>query len=353
LTATPPQAPSPLVVVRPARDDDLGELLGLAASLEGTLTSLPNDAGNLTARIETSLRSFDPRVRTPGPEYYLFVLEDTATGRVLGTSAVMARVGGFDPSYTYEVRRERYAHEPLGIDRQMEVLHLRREHKGPSEIGGLALHPDARARGLGRLASLSRFLFVAAHPHRFADRIIAELRGWLDDTGRSPFWEGVGRHFFDRDLATADMLSGIGNKAFIEDLVPRHPIYTALLPPAARDAVGRVHRDTEPARTLLAQEGFTYAEEVDIFDAGPVVRAQTAEIRTVREARRAAVARVVFGPPDVPVALVSNGALDFRACLCPVDEEGDGRVALWDRAARLLRVGEGDEVVVASARGEG
>ncbi|MEW6582993.1 MAG: arginine N-succinyltransferase [Actinomycetota bacterium] len=338
-------------MVRPVREDDLGALLTLAGSLEAPLTTLPSHAGNLEARVETSLRSFDPRIRTPGPEYYMFVLEDAAGGRVLGTCALMGRVGGFDPSYTYEVRRERSRHEPLGIRTDHEVLHLRREHKGPSEIGGLALHPDGRARGLGRLLSLSRFLFVHAHPQRFADRVIAELRGRVDAQGRSPFWEAVGRHFFQRDLAEADLLSGLGDKQFIEDLMPRHPIYTCLLPEEARQAIGRVHRETEPARALLDGEGFTELGEVDIFDAGPVLTAATAEIRTIRAARRAPVARLLPDPPQAPPVLLANGALDFRACIAPAPEGGDG-VDLWARTARLLGVAEGDEVTTAPLRGE-
>jgi arginine N-succinyltransferase len=337
-------------VLRPVREDDLGSLLLLAQSVQGTLTTLPSDAESLAARIDTSLRSFDPRVRSPGPEYYVLVLEDAETGRVAGTSALMARVGGFDPSYTFAVRRERFSHPPLGIDKEMEVLHLRREHKGPSEVGGLALHPSVRAAGLGRLLSLARFLLVYAYPHRFADHIIAELRGWVDPAGRSPFWEAVGRHFFDLDLAEADLLSGLGHKDLIEDLVPKYPIYAALLPPDARAALGRVHPESEPAHRLLQQEGFAEAGEVDVFDAGPVVQCPTQEVRTVREARRAVVAGLLREPPGAPAHLVANGRLDFRACAAALRERPDGTVELAARTSWLLEVGEGDEVTLAPLR---
>lgn len=347
-----PSPPPPLAVVRPVREDDLGALLDLAASLEGTLTSLPYDAGGLAARIETSLRSFDPRVRAPGSEYYMFAVEDTSTDHLVGCSALMARVGGFEPSYTYEVRQERHDHEPLGIARQMEVLHLRRDHRGPSEIGGLALRAAARGAGIGRLASLSRFLFVFAHPHRFAERVIAELRGWTDAQGLSPFWEALGRRFFACDLGEADRLSATADKAFIEDLMPRYPIYTELLPERARECIGRVHTATEPAKAMLEQEGFRYAGEVDIFDAGPVLHAPTASIRTVREARTETVSGVSAHPPEGPAMLVATGSLDFRACLTSL-HEGGGATVLWDRAARALRVGEGDEIVIAPPRGGG
>src|SRR5438046_10223693 len=111
------------------------------------------------------------------------------------------------------------------------------------------------------------------------------MRGYVDQTGRSPFWEAVGRHFFEFDFYRADVLCGLGEKQFIADLMPRHPIYLPLLRPEVQAVVGRVHHDTEPALALLRAEGFEPVNEVDIFDAGPLVRANVDEIRTIRQAR--------------------------------------------------------------------
>jgi arginine N-succinyltransferase len=217
-------------VIRPIRPDDLPQLMALAATISGGLTSLPNDAAFLEARINDSLRSFDPTIRKAGDEYYLLVLEDTATGELLGTSGVHARVGGFDPFYSYEIRHKTFAHEPLGIRKEVAELHLKKTHKGPSEIGSLFLRADARGGGRGRLLSLCRFLFMAAFPNRFDKHVLAEMRGFIDATGKAPFWESVGSHFFENDYYTADFLSGLGNKDFIADLMPEHPIYIMLLP---------------------------------------------------------------------------------------------------------------------------
>ena len=82
------------------------------------------------------------------------------------------------------------------------------------------------------------------------------------------------------------MLSGLGEKDFIRDLMPRHPIYATLLPPAAQAAIGRVHAEAEPAWRLLVNEGLAPGGEVDIFDAGPLLAATLATVRTVREIRR-------------------------------------------------------------------
>jgi arginine N-succinyltransferase len=305
-------------VLRPIRESDLPGLVALARGIAGGLTTLPPDESFLRDRIDDSLRSFSPKVRRAGAETYLFVLEDLATGALVGTSGIAARVGGFDPFYSYELRRERHHHAPLAVDREVGVLHLRQLHRGPTEIGSLYLAPEQRRGGLGRLLSLARFLFIGAFPDRFDDTVIAELRGYLDQRGLSPFWEAVGRHFFGHDFYTADVLSGLGNKQFIADLMPRHPLYVPLLAPEVQAVIGRVHHDTEPALSLLRAEGFSATTEVDIFDAGPQLRAAAASIRSIR-LRHTVHCRLGQPPAEAPPHLLANDALDFRALITPFD----------------------------------
>ena len=274
----PPSAPTSVepYVLRPGASRDLPALKRLLTTVIGGLTTLPNEDSFLEAKLQRSEASFAQKVKSPGAEQYFFVLEDARTRELVGTSGIMARVGGFDPFYSYQVKNERISHAPLGIERQMAVLHLKTSHKGPSEICSLFLHPKLRTSGLGRLLSLGRFLFMAAFPARFDAEVIAELRGFLDDENRSPFWDSVGRHFFQDDFHAADVLSGLGEKDFIRDLMPRHPIYIPLLPPEVQVVVGRVHRENR-ARQAPAARGGLHGEtdEVDIFDAGPLVRAET------------------------------------------------------------------------------
>ncbi|MFN8109622.1 MAG: arginine N-succinyltransferase [Thermoleophilia bacterium] len=334
-----------LYMVRPARPGDLDDLLRLAAALGSGVTTLPPDRGLLAGRIEDSVSSFGRHVRNAGGGWYLLVLVHP-DGHVCGTSAVVARVGGFDPYYTYEVRPEVHHHDPLGVHREVRVMHLVKEHKGPSELASLAVDPGLRTQGLGRLLSLSRLLLISAHRERFDDRIIVELRGYQDEAGRSPFWDSVGAHFFNSEFAEADFLSGLGNKDFIEDLMPRHPIYLDLLPERVRAAVGRPHEHSAPAMRMLEREGMVHRGAVDIFDAGPILSARVDELTTVRMHRRMRVA--ALGEPDRsgPRALVANGRLDFRATFCHVQLWGDDQVRLPVDAAHLLEVGIGDMVQV-------
>jgi arginine N-succinyltransferase len=331
-------------VIRPIRSDDLPQLQALVASISGGLTSLPNDPEFLEGRVNHSLRSFDPTIRKAGDENYLFVLEDTETRAVLGTSGIHARVGGFDPFYSYEIRHKTFAHEPLGIRKEIAELHLKKAHKGPSEIGSLFLRADARKGGLGRLLSLSRFLFMSAFPKRFDRHALAEMRGYSDANGRAPFWESVGRHFFEKDYHTADFLSGLGNKDFIADLMPEHPIYITLLPPEVQAVIGRVHPETEPALAMLKHEGFVETGEVDIFDAGPLVRVEIAKIRTVSASKLATIRSLLDAEPDAPSRLVANRTLDYRCCLASVAEQDDGSVSVSRATAAALGVAEGGTI---------
>ena len=334
----------PDFVLRPVEERDLSGLKGVATSITDGMTSLPPEESALEDLIHHSQRSFDYRIKKAGGDHYLFVLEECATGEIAGTSGIIARVGGFDPFYTYEVRRERFSHSPLGIDREMEVLHLKLDHKGPSEVGSLCLKPTFRRAGLGQLLSLARFLFMAAFPKRFDDRVIAELRGFTDEQGLSPFWEAVGHHFFSQTFGEADFLSGIGQKDFIRDLMPKYPIYAAMLPLAAQAVIGKVHRDAEPALRILLNQGFRKSDEIDIFDGGPLVIADRVDIKTVRDASSAQVSEIRPLKTD-SLNLLGHAALDFRACLAPVEPLDGANVAIEPRIAERLRVKIGSRVI--------
>lgn len=336
-----------MLIIRPICETDLTGLVGLAKSTGGGLTTLPPDKEFLAERIDNSLRAFSPRVRQPGGELYLFALEDTATGDLLGVSGIASRVGGFEPWYSYEIKPERLLHQPLKVDKEIPVLHLRQEHRGPSEICSLFLRADRRRGGAGRLLSLSRFLFIGTQRKRFTATIIAEMRGYIDQTGRSPFWEAVGRHFFPFDFYAADVLSGLGNKDFIADLMPRHPIYLPLLSAEVRTVVGRVHHESEPALALLLAEGFERTNEVDIFDAGPLIRAETDKVRTLRTARTARFKGPAELPVDATTWLLANSCLDFRATLGAVRENSDGTVSLAPDTATALNLAPGDKLTYA------
>ena len=338
-----------MVIIRPITPDDLDQLEHLATQVGFGLTTLPKDRELLKKRILRSHESFQKAATQPAGEAYLWVMEDLANGNLVGTSGIVSKVGGFDPFYAYKIKTSVHESKMLNVHKEIKVLHLVQEHSGPCDIGSLFLTPEYRKDGNGRLLSLSRFLFMAEHRSFFEPQVIAEMRGIVDEQGRSPFWEALGRHFFEIEYPTADYLSMV-NKKFIADLMPTHPIYIPLLPQAAQDVIGRVHKNTEPALHMLETEGFKPNGMVDIFEAGPILACARDEIRTVRESRRATVIQITDDPIESPPYVIGTTSLNFRACQGPLTVDPRGGVGLNHITAMALGVKTGDPVRFASMR---
>ena len=287
----------------------------------------------------------------------MFVLVDGAAGngggapeRVVGISAIEAAVGLKEPWYNYHVGTLVHASRALSASTPS-----RPRCSSPTTTPGTpscarCFSTMAFATGKnGVLLAKSRLLFIAEFAERFAPKIIAELRGRLTPEGRSPFWEGLGRHFFAMEYSTADYLTGIGQKSFIAELMPKHPVYVNLLPADARDAIGAVHADTAPARTMLEQEGFRYEGYVDIFDAGPTVECFRDNIHAVRQSQVLPVTLEEEDPvpdsltDDILWLVANRNFHDFRALVATAPARAD-RLPLKAYAAAALGVGEGDTV---------
>jgi len=340
-----------MLVLRPIHPDDLDQLMNLVTLTGFGLTTLPRDAELLRDRIIESQVSFERMTKRPRGETYLFVMEDLRTGKVIGTCGIVSKVGGFEPFYAYRVETSVHESEMLSVRKEIQKLQLVKDHNGPSEIGSLFLSPDYRRHNNGRLLSLGRFLFMAEHLQRFDPVVIAEMRGVIDDRGHSPFWDAIGKHFFDIDFPKADYLSMV-NKKFIADLMPTHPIYVPLLPPEAQAVIGKVHEQTSPALKMLQDEGFHFTGEIDIFEGGPVVSCQRDQIRTIRESRRAVIADVADDLPGSEDYVLCNIRKDFRVCKGIVEPIADGTIRLTSRTALSLNVKVGDTVRFAPIRAQ-
>ncbi len=332
-----------MLVVRPAGPADYPALMELAVLSGRGFTSLPEDEATLRARLELSQASFTGAVAPP-EAWYTLMLEDSGTGAIDGVAGVKASVGLKRPFFSFRVVTLAQSSPTLDMRFDHQALVLVNECAGWSEVGSLFLRPEKRKGGAGRLLAQSRYMLIGIEPQRFAEMVLAELRGWFDEDGACPFWDHVASKFFNLPFDEADLMSASTNGQFILDLSPRHPIYTGLLPEAARLAVGRVHRDGEAARAMLEREGFRYQGLVDLFDAGPTMGAPRDEIRTVKDARRLTVrlGDDAFGE----AALVSTADVGkFRAVRAPVLVDGEAAV-LSREAAEVLGVREGDLVKV-------
>jgi arginine N-succinyltransferase len=332
-----------MIIMRPVRYEDLDQLVHLGSLTGFGLSTLPADREYLEERVHESMRSFKHKARKPRGDVYLLVMEDLDQHRVIGTSGIVSKVGGFEPFYAYRIERQHLKSEVLKVDKEMQLLKLVTEHNGPCEIGSLFLHPDYQRRGLGRLLSCSRFLFMAEFPDLFESTVIAELRGDVDERGHSPFWEALGRHFFNVDFPKADYLS-MKNKKFIAELMPQHPIYIPLLPKEARAVIGEVNEKTVPALNLLHAEGFHKTDMVDIFEAGPIVGCRRDAIRTVRQSARGVVHEILSEEPDAPAGLISNTRYNYLACRGRVEPLNSNHVRISRPVAGALNLHMGDAI---------
>lgn len=332
--------------VRPIAHDDLAGVLALSERTGRGLTSLPANRERLAERIERSLASFDER-EEPSERYFMFALVDADTQSVVGISAVAAAVGLREPWYNFRVGTLVHASQALGVYTAVPTLFLANDHTGHTELASLFVDHAHRHGGNGPLVAKSRLLFIAEFARHFAPKVIAELRGRLDAEGRSPFWEGLGRHFFAMEYTAADYLTGLGRKSFIAELMPRHPVYANLLDAGARAAIGEVHDDTRPARAMLEQEGFRYEGFVDIFDAGPTLECYRDNIHAVRQSKLLPVeVRDVSADGSdggVPWLVGNRRFAGWRAILATAPARAEA-LPLRPAAAAVLGVASGDVV---------
>lgn len=309
-----------MFLIRRGKPDDVPTLLKLARMVH--FINLPADKSFLEDKVAWSRQSFllaqetsisgskggKKGKRSPGaghdfsqmvrsvsgrPPQFLFVLEETESRGVIGTSQIIAQMGGpppAQPNLSLQLTRKEKFSESLqtGATHTVATLHL--DHSGPTEIGGLIMQPSFRGhkQKLGRLMSLVRFHYMGLYRQMFADRVLAEMMGVVTvdrEGGKSPFWEHCTRQFINLTYDQADAFCQ-ESKEFILSLFPREDIYLSLLPPQARSVVGQVGPETVPAKKMLEKLGFKYHMRVDPFDGGPHIEAPTDSISLVRQTRR-------------------------------------------------------------------
>jgi arginine N-succinyltransferase len=335
-----------MLLVRPVAERDIDALVELAGLAGAGLTTLPKDRELLAKRVGKSVQSLSSFAERPGGESYMFVMEDPEKGRVVGACGVVSKVGGFQPFYAYRIDKSLFESKQIGVRKEVPILTLVEDHDGPCEVGSLFLHPDYRHDSNGRLLQLVRFLFMAEHPEMFETTVVSEIRGVSSAEGQSPFWDAIGKHFFDIDFRKADYLSVV-NKKFIADLMPDHPIYIPLLPYSAQAVIGVPHEQSRGAVKNLQEEGFMFSGMVDIFDAGPVMTCQRDVIRSIRLSRKRPVLEVVSGeivPGSAGPFMMGTIGQDFRACKGALDETDAGGVRIDQACADILHLRKGDEL---------
>jgi arginine N-succinyltransferase len=166
--------------VRPATAQDFAPIYEMAKLTGGGFTNLPPDRATLVAKLA---RLEDEQT----DDMYMFVLEDPDKRLMRGTCQIFGQVGVIQPFYSYHLSTLTQSSPELGKTFRNQLLTLTTDLEGSSEVGGLFLHPLARAGGWGSLLARSRYLFMKQHRGRFGERTLAELRGVMDEAGKCPF----------------------------------------------------------------------------------------------------------------------------------------------------------------------
>lgn len=333
--------------VRPARNEDFQAIYEMAKLTGGGFTNLPADKGALVKKLIRSETAFAREEDVQADDLFVFMLEDTKTKRARGTCQIFSQVGSECPFYSYRITTLSQTSQALQRTFRAEMLNLVTDFDGCSEVGGLFLHPQARAGGLGLLVARSRYLFIRQHRARFAARVLAELRGVIDEGGNSPFWDAIAGRFFGMAFREADEFNATHGTQFIADLMPKTPIYTALLPDSARAVMGVPHPTGKAAMRMLEAEGFGFDGYIDIFDGGPTMSSATDQIRTIRTAREEVVAEVGDAEDAQPMLVAAGRLADFAACHGRVRTAADGSVTLDPESAALLGLKPGDSFLAA------
>ncbi|HEY9118472.1 MAG TPA: arginine N-succinyltransferase [Marinobacter sp.] len=334
-------------LVRPAQPGDLKDILDIAGGQGPRMSStLPKKEEALSLKIDQSARSFASKNRAGEAKRFLFVLEDTATGKVYGVSGIDARAGNGQPFYNYRKDALIHASHELGVSRRVEVLYPSHALTDHSLLCSFTIKPELRGTDAFELLSRARMLFIAAHRHLFTDHTVVEIQGVQTQSGEVPFWDSLGRHFFNMDFETADQYSGMLSKTFIAELMPPNPIYVTLLSKGAREALGQPHEQTRATLELLQHEGFQGGCYLDIFDAGPVLEARTDALKSVVTSHPKILHAATTD--DGEMCLISGGEGEgFRCTLTPLTESLADEVKVPLATWKCLGRSSGDEVRIA------
>lgn len=337
-----------MYVVRPVETSDIPALESLATVATPGVHTLPRTRATIERAVGRSMDSFKAQPDMPSEESYFFVLESAEGKSIAGTAAIAATAGASGTFFAFRNDVLSQVSRDLNISHNVHALSLCSDLTGCSQLSGFYMRNRRDAGHEASLLSRARLLFAAIAPQRFSEKFFASMSGITDADGRSPFWEALGRKFFQMDFLEAErMIEGARNRTLIVELMPHYPVYVPLLPGEAQEAMGQVHAEGELPFRILTDEGFAPDEYIDIFDGGPILQAHKNALRSFSQSTLRRVARVVNAGEPTGAWLVAAAREDgFRAVLtgCAVPEFSDAAM-LSEHAMRALDVTAGDSVL--------
>ena len=334
-----------MLTVRPVRISDLPVIEKMAVDSGIGVTSLPNNREKLYEKIQSSLGAFEHEaIAGTGREYYMFVLE--VAGEVVGTASISASAGFEEPFYSYRSETMVHASRALKVNNRIHVLNMCHDLTGQIQLCGFFCSPKEQLRAY-ELLSRARLMYISAARARFGRRILVEMQGILDKNDQSPFWDAIGRRFFNMDFPQVEQAFAQRSKTFIAELMPSYPIYVPLLPDTAQSAIGQIHPDFERPFDILTREGFEADNYIDIFDGGAVLTAEVDQLFTLREQRMHRVEVAPVLPEGAVEMVISNHRSAEFAVTQAHGVVVDEVLFMTPDTARVLALSSGQEACVA------
>lgn len=342
-----------MFIVRPVAASDIPALVELASGLTQGVHTMAKTPAAIERAVEQSLRSFASPSDISGEENYLFILENASNGQLIGSAAIAASAGSKGTFFSFRNDVIQQVSRDLNISHSVHALTLCADLTSYSQLSSFFVRRDHHAQPEAALLSRARLMFAACMPERFSDNFFVSLAGYTDAQGHSPFWEALGRKFFQMDFLQAERLvEGARNRTLIVELMPHYPVYVPLLTGAAQAAMGQVHAESEVPFDLLTNEGFAADEFIDIFDGGPILEANKNALTSFAHGLKLQVdtasddAHALHASQLHTYLVATNRAADFRATIVQSRAlEHAQTVQLSENVMQALMVADGDDVL--------
>lgn len=332
-----------MFVVRPSNFSDLTSIERLLSATDARVTTLPKDRDKLSEHINQSDDGFQSSPDSDAPAAFLFVLEDAESGTVFGTAGIDSEAGNGYPFFNYRIDDIVHASHHLGINSKVPVLFLSHELTSRTLLRSFAIEPTLKKNDAFDLLARARLMFISTNPQRFHSEVIVEIQGIFDEKGTCPFWDAVGRKFFDLDFNTADYYCSVKSKTFMSELIPQHPVYVPLLPEEAVSCIAKNHPAAERTCKLFYKEGLHKSKFIDPFDGGPVLKGHLEYLQTYKNIKfkQARPSEVIGGTKY----LISNQSYEEFRCVIGTLVDGIGdRIRIPLDVAEALNIQTGDTI---------
>ncbi|MEP6343107.1 MAG: arginine N-succinyltransferase [Maricaulaceae bacterium] len=300
-------------IFRVARPSDIDAILKISSEAGRGLSTVPKTLKDVENYV-SSTAQFIAGKRDANS--VLFVLE--SDGDILGMSGIIVKTDAVSPFWSFEHKKAEPSRMGMSSRSKNEVLQLSSKFNGYSEVGTLLLSKKSRGRGLGKLLSLGRLAFINSHKSSFNEMLMADIRGWQDEDGISPFWTGLSSKFLDGTFDEAER-SLSRDKEFLSNSMPLEPLYFPLLEKQVLSCIGRANVRSVGAVKLLSAAGFSATNFCNVLDGGPALECH---VNDTIVAKTETIAHSFSENVTSEHALQYNGtAYDFRATIAEADIE--------------------------------